>query len=84
MLVVLYMAYIVVMYFNRYLECKITKFAEGLLQKCRKTDALEKGIVGSDEKQPLSGTVDVFYTVTREKKIKIERYYCHYDCFEVY
>lgn len=55
MLVILYIVYILVMYFNRYLESKITKFAKGLLQKCRKTDTLENGIVVSDEKQPLSG-----------------------------
>lgn len=54
-LVILYIVYILVMYFNRYLESKITKFAKGLLQKCRKTDTLKNGIVVSDEKQPLSG-----------------------------
>jgi len=58
-LVTLYTFYITVMYFNRPLEAKIVKFVEGHLQRFRKpdedTDTLEKGIVESDEKQPLSG-----------------------------
>lgn len=64
-LVVLYFFYILIMYFNRFLENKLNHLAKGLLQKFRKTtDTLEKGIVESDEKQPLSGktlqTIDFY------------------------
>ncbi|XP_045168765.1 sodium/potassium/calcium exchanger 3-like isoform X2 [Mercenaria mercenaria] len=52
---VMYIIYILIMYFNRYLENKSIKYVERLLHKCRGGDAMSHHqSPGSDEKQPLS------------------------------
>ena len=56
-LVILYLIYILVMYFNRFLEKKCISAVERLKKKYVKAEQIDVTDTSSEERQPLSGTI---------------------------
>ena len=56
-LVILYLIYILVMYFNRFLEKKCISAVERLKKKYVKAEQIDVTDTSSEERQPLSGNI---------------------------